>query len=76
MSSSLRTVLWDFAGEPIPEAVLTDVERFVEAGVPPALTDLLDTFECDALLTRARAVLREATFPVDHTGRRYPWPLV
>ena len=72
----LRTVLWDFAGDPIPEPLLADVERFVDAGVPPALADLLDTFECDALLTRARAVLREATFPVDHTGRRYPWPLV
>lgn len=72
----LRTVLWDYAGDPIPEPILTDVDRFLTTGPPPALADLLDPFERDALLTRARAVVREATFPVDHTGRRYPWPLV
>ena len=34
------------------------------------------TPERDALRTRARALLSEGRFPVDHTGRRYPWPLV
>ena len=37
---------------------------------------LLDTFERDALLTRARALLRERALPIDDTGHRYPWPLV
>jgi uncharacterized repeat protein (TIGR03843 family) len=72
----LRTVIWEFGGEPIPTALLDDVSRFVDDGIPDALADLLDPFERDALLTRARAVVRDATFPIDHSGRRYPWPLV
>lgn len=72
----LRTVIWDFAGEPIPDDILADVATFVDAGLPEALLALLDRFEQDALLTRARAVLAERTFPTDDTGHRWPWPLV
>ena len=72
----LRTVIWDFAGEEIPDAVLDDVTRLVDGGLPDALAALLDPFERDATLTRARALLRERRFPVDTTGRRHPWPLV
>jgi uncharacterized repeat protein (TIGR03843 family) len=72
----LRTVIWEFGGEDIPRALLDDVARFVDAGVPPALADLLDPFERDALLARGRALVNERRFPIDGTGRRYPWPLV
>jgi len=72
----LRTVIWDFGGEPVPQALLDDIERFVDDGLPASLAILLDTFERDAVLTRARAVLAEKVFPIDTTGRRYPWPLV
>jgi uncharacterized repeat protein (TIGR03843 family) len=72
----LRTVIWDFAGEEIPDAVLDDVTRLVDDGLPDALAALLDPFERDATLTRARALLTERRFPVDTTGRRHPWPLV
>jgi len=72
----LRTVIWEFGGEPIPAPLLDDVSRFAEDGLPDPLAALLDPFERDALLTRARAVVRDATFPIDHSGRRYPWPLV
>jgi uncharacterized repeat protein (TIGR03843 family) len=72
----LRTVIWDFAGEDIPDAVLDDVTRLVDDGLPDALAALLDPFERDATLTRARALLTERRFPVDTTGRRHPWPLV
>jgi uncharacterized repeat protein (TIGR03843 family) len=72
----LRTVIWDFAGEPIPEELVRDVSRLLETGLPESLVRTLDPFERDALQTRARAVVAEGTFPVDATGRRYPWPLV
>jgi uncharacterized repeat protein (TIGR03843 family) len=72
----LRTVIWDFAGEEIPTGLLADVERFVDGGLPDRLVTLLDPFERDATLTRARALLHERRFPVDTTGRRHPWPLV
>jgi uncharacterized repeat protein (TIGR03843 family) len=72
----LRTVIWEFGGEAIPTDLLDDVRRLVDDGLPAAVAVLLDTFERDAILTRARAVLAEKTFPLDTTGRRYPWPLV
>ncbi len=72
----LRTVIWEFGGEPVPAPVLDDIARLVDDGLSPPLVALLDPFERDAVLTRARALVREGCFPVDHTGRRYPWPLV
>jgi uncharacterized repeat protein (TIGR03843 family) len=72
----LRTVIWDFAGEPIPEELVHDVAELLDTGLPEPLMATLDPFERDALKMRARAVVAEGTFPVDTTGRRYPWPLV
>jgi uncharacterized repeat protein (TIGR03843 family) len=72
----LRTVIWDFAGDPIPPAVLDDVRRLLDTGLPRAVTALLDAGERRALTARAQALLAHAHFPVDETGTRYPWPLV
>jgi uncharacterized repeat protein (TIGR03843 family) len=72
----LRTVIWDFAGEPVDPEALDDLARLVTDGLPGPLAALLGAFERDAVLTRARALLREGTLPVDPTGHRYPWPLV
>ncbi len=73
----LRTVMWDYVGDPIPDDLLADVTRFVETGLDDGLCALLDPFEQDALMTRARAVLDRPFFPDDDTdGHRWPWPLV
>ncbi|MEE2769090.1 MAG: SCO1664 family protein [Actinomycetota bacterium] len=72
----IRTVIWDFAGSAIPETLLTDLQRLVERGVPESLVRLLDTFETDAILTRARALLDTAHLPADPSGHRIPWPLL
>lgn len=73
----LRTVMWDFVGEPIPDPLLADLRGFVDSGLPSDLAALLDPIEQDAVLARARAVVTEAHFPADDTdGHRYPWPLV
>jgi len=74
--SKLRTVIWEFGGEPIPAKLQDDVRMLVETGLPAALCSLLDDDEQDALLRRARAVAEVGIFPIDGTGRRYPWPLV
>jgi uncharacterized repeat protein (TIGR03843 family) len=74
--SKLRTVIWEFGGEPIPEKLQADVRRLVETGLPRSLCDLLDADEQDALVRRARAVAEVGVFPIDGTGRSYPWPLV
>ena len=72
----LRTVIWDFAGEPIEATLTSDIADMLDSGLPTELEELLDPFERDAVLTRARAVVTEGRFPIDETGRRYPWPLV
>jgi uncharacterized repeat protein (TIGR03843 family) len=72
----LRTVIWDFAGEPIPDDLVIDIATFAAQELPADLAELLDPSERDALRTRAAAVLREPCFPVDPSGRRWPWPVV
>jgi uncharacterized repeat protein (TIGR03843 family) len=72
----VRTVIWDFAGEQLPEHVRQALADFVDAGIVPELAALLDPFERDALTARARALMVEGCFPHDPTGRRYPWPMV
>jgi hypothetical protein len=73
----LRTVMWDFVGEPIPPEALEAIERLVSTGPPDDLAHLLNPFECDATLARARALAEAGVFPNDDTGgHRYPWPLV
>ena len=72
----LRTVIWEFGGEPIDEHLLIDLRRFTDEGPPDSLASLLGALERDAMITRARALVREGILPTDETGHRYPWPLV
>jgi uncharacterized repeat protein (TIGR03843 family) len=72
----LRTVIWDFAGEPLPEGVRQDLRHFVKAGVPATLTALLDEPECGALVARAKRLALVGRFPSEGGGDRYPWPPV
>lgn len=72
----LRTVVWDFAGQPVPTALLDDLAPLVGGDVPDVLADLLDPFERDALVARARAVAHAGVLPHDPSGQRWPWPPV
>jgi uncharacterized repeat protein (TIGR03843 family) len=72
----VRTVLWDFAGEPIPAEVAEAVSALIDQGPGASLVELLSPPEVDAMMDRARAVLAGGHFPHDPSGRRYPWPLV
>jgi hypothetical protein len=71
----LRTVIWDFADEPVPDELLAGLARLTH-GTPAELAELLEQQELDALRTRARLLLRAGRLPVDDTGRRVPWPMV
>lgn len=78
----LRTVIWDFAGEPIPADLCADVSRLSEQLEPGCdltlkLEDYLSSAEIVALAGRARRLLELARFPGPHPNRRpYPWPPV
>ena len=75
VQANLRTVMWDFCGQPIPAPLLADIDR-VAVSLPP-LDELLDAREIDALGRRARAVADQGIFPDPGLARRsYPWPLV
>jgi len=71
----LRTVIWEFGGEALPEPLL-DAVRKVSDTVPLEVASLLDSDEVEALTHRAAWLLEHRQFPVDDSGRRYPWPLV
>ena len=69
----LRTVIWEFGGEPVPDHLLEDIARLAADGLPDPLAQLLDPFERDAVLGRARAVVRGRRLP--HRRDRPPLPL-
>jgi hypothetical protein len=71
----LRTVVWEFGGEPIDTALLEAIKPVLN-GVPLEIATLLDDEEVEALQERARWVAAHPVFPVDQSGRRYPWPIV
>jgi uncharacterized repeat protein (TIGR03843 family) len=72
----LRTVIWEFAGQDVPEPLLRGVEALLPR-LPGALADLLEADELDALGLRAERLLARSRFPhPDPNGRCWPWPLV
>jgi uncharacterized repeat protein (TIGR03843 family) len=76
----LRTVIWDFAGEPVPHDVCADLHRLhaaLCADLEAELAELLDRYEVDALRARLEALLATGTLPAPDPGyHSFPWPLV
>jgi uncharacterized repeat protein (TIGR03843 family) len=75
----LRTVIWDFVGEPIEAAVREDLARLADdvvgGRVRDELANLLSEPELAALAARARTVATLDRFPEPGPDRRpYPWP--
>ena len=71
----LRTVIWDFAGEPLPPDAIDDARRMAVAP-PEELSELLTAEEVDAMVDRVIDLVRYPVFPALRSGRAYPWPLV
>jgi uncharacterized repeat protein (TIGR03843 family) len=76
----LRTVIWDFVGEPIPPALAADLyalePRLREGDVRDRLLGLLSDAEVDAAHDRLARLLATGRFPEPGPGRPYPWPVV
>jgi uncharacterized repeat protein (TIGR03843 family) len=70
----LRTVIWEFAGDQLPEHLRRAAESAVEA--PAELDGLLRDDEIAAMSRRARRLAKTATFPAERHSHGYPWPLV
>jgi len=71
----LRTVIWEFGDEEIPDSWLERVGALCER-VPLGIATLLADEEVEALQRRAGWCVTHRRFPTDPSGRRYPWPLV
>jgi hypothetical protein len=77
----LRTVIWDFAGQPLPGRIRDDLSRLLESlqvGSPlgQALSSLLSAEELAAFGARVRQLIQTGRFPDPGPGRTVPWPLV
>jgi hypothetical protein len=78
----LRTVIWDFAGEPIPEKYLAALRQLQkrlagESALRQMLAQLLTEDEIVALQVRLAALLESTVFPhPDPARRQVPWPVV
>jgi hypothetical protein len=78
----LRTVIWDFACQPIPNPLLEDLTRLIsslEPGKPLelALRAYLRVREIKALIKRAQNLIQSPIFPqTDDSRRQFPWPPV
>ncbi len=76
----LRTVIWDFAGEPVPSELLTDLECLLDrtaGGDAQELRALLSNAEIDAMLNRIRLLLKRRRFPLPSGDYHdYPWPTI
>ncbi len=71
----LRTVIWEFGGEEISQPLLEQIKSLTQT-VPLEVATLLNEQEVVAIAERAKWLLDGARFPVDPSGRHYPWPLV
>jgi uncharacterized repeat protein (TIGR03843 family) len=77
----LRTVIWDFAGEPVPPALADDVCRVsadaIDGPLGVRLAEMLSAAELSAFAVRAADVIRAGRFPEPDPGyHAVPWPLV
>ncbi|MGB9522032.1 MAG: SCO1664 family protein, partial [Anaerolineales bacterium] len=82
VENKLRTVIWDFAGQPIPSQFVQDLEKFTNElknsqTLALELGNYLAPPEIKALAERAEGLLNNPVFPYPPQDRRpYPWPLI
>jgi hypothetical protein len=80
VDQKLRTVIWSFIDEPVPEDAAADIRRVSEnLAVGGALAQMLRTLlapeEIATTLDRAERLLARGVFPEPEPGvRPYPWP--
>jgi hypothetical protein len=73
--NKLRTVLWQWAGDPIPDEgieLLRRLTRLLEQGLGEQLSLLLTTAEVKAARRRVQRLLARGTFPMPPTD----WPAI
>jgi hypothetical protein len=75
----LRSVIWEFAGEPLDDHVAEGMGRLLAAlggDLRSKLAPLLSNAEIGAIEGRTERLLRGGSYPTPGPGRPYPWPVV
>ena len=75
----LRTVIWDFAEQPLSDDIvggLARIESALSSDLGAEVARLLSRAEVDATLGRVRRLRASGRFPPPDTDRPLPWPLV
>jgi len=77
----LRTVIWDFRGQPLPAEVMAALQSLAQElgeDTPPsqALGQLLSPAEIASFRHRLRRLLEARRYPELGPGQAVPWPLV
>jgi uncharacterized repeat protein (TIGR03843 family) len=73
----LRSVIWDWAGEPVAPAWVSEVQNAAQAIEGDGeLRELLTAREMQALTARIGRFCESKRFPMPGVERHYPWPLV
>lgn len=81
-SYKLRTVIWDYAGKPIPQAILDDLEKLCKRfdddtdKTIQKLSELLSEREMRMLKVRIERLIDSQIFPLPGSGPNRPWPAV
>jgi uncharacterized repeat protein (TIGR03843 family) len=78
----LRTVIWEFIGEPIPPQKVRSLRHLAEVLAEKAepvrreIANLLTAAEIEAMAHRVDRLLRAGVFPEPGDHRPYPWPAI
>jgi hypothetical protein len=78
--AKLRTVIWDFAGQPIPDDMLEELSRLQQvlnqASSPllGELASLITDRELETFQLRLDRIITAGTFPLPGAGRNVPYP--
>ena len=75
----LRTVMWEFCGEPVSDVLLDDLKEMGPAlddgeALGTRLRELLADEEVDQLQERVERVLADPVFPLLDPKKNVPWP--
>lgn len=86
VEDKLRTVIWDFVGEPIPADLCAGLERYANSlidsngkltAAAKPLLNYLSKGEVRAMIQRAEELVQAGVFPSPDPFRRaFPWPQI
>jgi uncharacterized repeat protein (TIGR03843 family) len=81
IDDKLRTVIWDYQGEPVPEDLLDDIRDFgrrleSDAELKASLEAMLTPRELDRLRERIGIIDASRVYPAPPPWRPYPWPMI